>query len=167
MLIDTSNIRKFYIEKFSNILELTKDDSIVIDLEGGLFNYSNKFVKNINSNQFKKHYIKNSRRIVSNLTYTPNSKFVIHKIKDKLWPANIIAEMTHEDLYPELHKFLSLKKEKNMIKHIPIEEQPDGLIKCRFCKSMKTVYTQAQTRSADEPMTTFVTCLNCDKHFKF
>jgi transcription elongation factor S-II len=24
-----------------------------------------------------------------------------------------------------------------------------------------------QTRSADEPMTTFVTCLVCDKHWKF
>jgi len=33
--------------------------------------------------------------------------------------------------------------------------------KCRKCKSEKTSVSQAQTRSADEPMTTFVTCLEC------
>lgn len=42
-----------------------------------------------------------------------------------------------------------------------------GLFKCGKCKSNKTTYTQAQTRSADEPMTTFVTCLNCGNKWKF
>jgi transcription elongation factor S-II len=32
--------------------------------------------------------------------------------------------------------------------------------------SMCTYY-QLQTRSADEPMTTFVTCVNCDNRWKF
>ncbi len=31
--------------------------------------------------------------------------------------------------------------------------------KCGKCKQRKCKYSQAQTRSADEPMTTFVTCL--------
>ncbi|EXB74401.1 Transcription elongation factor A protein 2 [Morus notabilis] len=30
-----------------------------------------------------------------------------------------------------------------------------------------TVYHQMQTRSADEPMTTYVTCMNCNHHWKF
>ena len=44
-----------------------------------------------------------------------------------------------------------------------------GILKCGKCKQTKTVYTQAQTRSADEPMTTFVTCLNpaCNHTWKF
>lgn len=33
--------------------------------------------------------------------------------------------------------------------------------KCKKCKSDKTHVAQAQTRSADEPMTTFVTCMEC------
>jgi DNA-directed RNA polymerase subunit M/transcription elongation factor TFIIS len=40
-----------------------------------------------------------------------------------------------------------------------------------FCSSCKKKtrcdYYQLQTRSADEPMTTFVTCLECDKRWKF
>jgi len=39
---------------------------------------------------------------------------------------------------------------------------------CRSCKrKTKCDYYQMQTRSADEPMTTFVTCLECDTRWKF
>lgn len=39
---------------------------------------------------------------------------------------------------------------------------------CSGCKKKtKCDYYQMQTRSADEPMTTFVTCLECDKRWKF
>lgn len=39
---------------------------------------------------------------------------------------------------------------------------------CRRCKKQSSCdYYQLQTRSADEPMTTFVTCLECDKRWKF
>ena len=37
---------------------------------------------------------------------------------------------------------------------------------CHKCKSKKCSYYQLQTRSADEPMTTFVTCLNCNARWK-
>jgi len=38
--------------------------------------------------------------------------------------------------------------------------------KCGRCKQRKCKYSQAQTRSADEPMTTFVTCLVCGNRWK-
>lgn len=38
---------------------------------------------------------------------------------------------------------------------------------CSRCKKKETTYYQLQTRSADEPMTTFVTCVNCNKRWKF
>ena len=43
---------------------------------------------------------------------------------------------------------------------------------CSRCKkngevSDQCTYYQLQTRSADEPMTTFVTCLNCGKRWRF
>ena len=39
--------------------------------------------------------------------------------------------------------------------------------KCGKCGQRKCTYYQLQTRSADEPMTTFVTCVNCDNRWKF
>jgi len=41
------------------------------------------------------------------------------------------------------------------------------LIKCGGCGKSNTTYHQAQTRSADEPMTTFVLCNECGKRWKF
>lgn len=46
------------------------------------------------------------------------------------------------------------------------EENYEGLFKCGKCKSTKTSYYQMQTRSADEPMTTFVTCTGCGNKWK-
>ncbi|KAK2657971.1 hypothetical protein Ddye_011023 [Dipteronia dyeriana] len=39
--------------------------------------------------------------------------------------------------------------------------------KCGRCGQRKCTYYQMQTRSADEPMTTYVTCVNCNNHWKF
>jgi DNA-directed RNA polymerase subunit M/transcription elongation factor TFIIS len=41
-----------------------------------------------------------------------------------------------------------------------------GMFTCRKCKKSKVTYTQAQTRSADEPMTTFFCCLACGNRWK-
>jgi transcription elongation factor S-II len=40
-------------------------------------------------------------------------------------------------------------------------------LRCGKCGQKKVSYTQAQTRSADEPMTTFCECLNCGNRWKF
>ena len=39
--------------------------------------------------------------------------------------------------------------------------------RCGKCKSRNVVYTQRQTRGADEPMTIFATCKDCGNRFKF
>lgn len=46
------------------------------------------------------------------------------------------------------------------------EDDYNGLFKCGKCKSVKTTYYQMQTRSADEPMTTYVTCKGCGNRWK-
>lgn len=41
------------------------------------------------------------------------------------------------------------------------------LLKCGKCKQRNCTYNQLQTRSADEPMTTFVMCNSCGNRWKF
>lgn len=41
------------------------------------------------------------------------------------------------------------------------------LFTCGKCKGKRCTYTQVQTRSADEPMTTFVFCNDCGNRWKF
>lgn len=43
----------------------------------------------------------------------------------------------------------------------------EGQFMCFKCGSKKCTYYQLQTRSADEPMTTFVTCSQCFNRWKF
>ncbi|CAB4492208.1 unnamed protein product [Rhizophagus irregularis] len=42
-----------------------------------------------------------------------------------------------------------------------------NMFRCGKCGERKTTYFQMQTRSADEPMTTFVTCIVCNNRWKF
>ena len=164
--------RQICIDKFSSILNLVPDHPIVLNLEKGIFNETIKYSKeksielkwsNIN---FDKKYSQLARKVLANITYTPNANDVKQKIFKNIWPPETIAAKSHNELYPEYHEKIKVKI---MAKHINTnpEQEHDGFFTCGKCKTKKTTYTQAQTRSADEPMTTFVTCLNCNHRWKF
>ena len=162
--------RQTAINKISLFLDLNKEDPIVLNIEKGIFNNSITFCKKNNfdlkwSNyNFVKHYSTNCRRILANISYTPNSKNFIEKIKSKKINAYDLVKCTKEEMYPELWSDIHLNI---MKKYITKEEEiSDGIFTCNNCKSKKTVYYQLQTRSADEPMTTYVTCTNCNKKWK-
>ena len=75
---------------------------------------------------------------------------------DVLWPEGPFAQMTLA------RRARELEIERNRV----AEKDYEGLFKCGRCKSLKTTYYQMQTRSADEPMTTYVTCKNCSNRWK-
>ena len=164
--------RQYCIDKFSAVFDLVVDNPIVLNLEKGIFNETIKYCKeksielkwsNIN---FSKKYSQLARKVLANLTYTPNASEVKQKILENIWPAETIAAKTHKELNPEFYAVINSKIMSKYINMNP-EQEHDGFFTCGKCKSKKTTYTQAQTRSADEPMTTFVTCLNCDNRWKF
>lgn len=43
----------------------------------------------------------------------------------------------------------------------------EGIAECRKCGSKKTFSNQKQTRSSDEPMTTFTKCANCGDEWTY
>ncbi len=77
------------------------------------------------------------------------------------------AETTEVDHNPERWREIiekTIEKEKALRK----DKTASMFMYCSSCKRQtKCDYYQLQTRSADEPMTTFVTCLECDKRWKF
>jgi len=50
--------------------------------------------------------------------------------------------------------------------NIDIDEIAEGVFKCNKCGSRKTTYYSLQTRSADEPMTNYITCVSCKNRWK-
>ena len=162
--------RETFINNSAKYTGLPKDSVKILNLEKGVFNRAVKYCKDNgyplkwSDPNFTKEYSSVARRILSNINYTPNAKNFIKYMKEDCENTSEIAYFTKEQFYPELWNDLRSK----MLERIIVkEEEVVGLFKCNTCKSNKTTYYQMQTRSADEPMTTYVTCLNCNRRWKF
>ncbi|KAI0197655.1 transcription elongation factor s-ii [Astrocystis sublimbata] len=80
------------------------------------------------------------------------------------------AVMTHKQLQSAEQRKADAELEKENLKkaQVPMAEKSvSDSLECGSCKKKMVSYTQAQTRAADEPMTTFCECMNCGKRWKF
>uniref|UniRef100_F7CPG0 Transcription elongation factor n=1 Tax=Monodelphis domestica TaxID=13616 RepID=F7CPG0_MONDO len=84
-------------------------------------------------------------------------------------PPDLFARMTAEEMASDELK----EMRKNLTKEAIREHQmaktggtQTDLFTCGKCKKKNCTYTQVQTRSADEPMTTFVVCNECGNRWK-
>lgn len=81
-----------------------------------------------------------------------------------------LLEMSHDDLANEDLKKTRVEVHERMTRDAqPFNKQEASTdqFRCGRCKQRKCNYYQMQTRSADEPLTTFVTCVNCNNRWKF
>ena len=156
-----ANIRK----KLDEILENEKNST---NLEKGIFNYTlkeaehHKIVKKWDNKQFVQIYLDHLRSIIANLKGD-----ILKQIKDGTMKPHIVAFMTHQELSPERWDDLiaaKIKRDKNKFE-VNISAATDTF-NCRKCKANQCTYYQMQTKSADEPMTTFVQCIPCGNRFK-
>ncbi|KAF5297665.1 hypothetical protein FQA39_LY11996 [Lamprigera yunnana] len=84
--------------------------------------------------------------------------------------ASRLAVMTAEEMANDEIKQLREKFAKEAINeaHLAtVQGTKTDLLKCGKCKKRNCTYNQIQTRSADEPMTTFVLCNECGNRWKF
>jgi len=118
----------------------------------------------------------------TNQAYKSKIRSLFVNLKDKNNPGlreNVVSgdisvdrfsKMSSEEMASEERKAADNKiKEQNFQSSLGAEEQQaeTDAFQCSRCKQRKCRYRQAQTRSADEPMTTFVTCTNCNNRWKF
>ncbi|KAI1543402.1 RPB9 DNA-directed RNA polymerase subunit M Transcription elongation factor TFIIS [Pyrenophora tritici-repentis] len=79
-------------------------------------------------------------------------------------PAKRFVTMTHDEMKSDERRALDEKlKAENMNEAMvaQVEKAISKEFQCSKCKKKMVSYSQAQTRSADEPMTTFCECMNC------
>lgn len=163
--------RGIFIKNAAKFLDISEENVIVINMEKGIFNLTIEICKNNNFSlkwsdaNFVKLYSTKARQILANISYTPNKNDFKKRILTGQISAYDVGKMTKETMYPEFWNAVNNSSILELLKNPP--EKPDGMIQCRKCKSMKTDYYQLQTRSADEPMTTYVTCYNCENRWKF
>jgi transcription elongation factor S-II len=145
------------------------------DLERGIYNTALAEAKthgvrrHWDNPDFATIYKTVARRIVANVdpaAYVGNVSLV-ERLKEGEFTADKVAAMTHRELYPDHWQALAdeqLKRETTMLEGS--NEEGSDMFKCKRCKKSRTRYWEMQTRSADEPMTIFIRCLNCSKEWR-
>jgi transcription elongation factor S-II len=158
-----SNIR-------AKLNELICDEKHSINLEKGIFNYSlneaknRKVVKKWDNPYFVQIYIDRLRSIFINLK---NHTTLLEQLNSGTIKAHSIAFMTHQEMHPEKwDELITAKSIRDQNKFETNMEAATDTFTCRKCKSNKCTYYALQTRSSDEPMTIFVTCLDCGQRWK-
>lgn len=170
--------------KLGEVLNNSKDGS---NLEIGIYNYTlsksneKNIIKKWNNTYFVRIYLDKFKTIYINLKTDSIKQLITEK---KIKPHEL-AFMSHQEMLPEkwgaLIEDIKIKTEN---KYTPKVEASTNNFKCLKCLDIenrtaklekrelnqsffrKCTYYQLQTRSADEPMTTFVTCLNCNARWK-
>ena len=169
--IDKNDIRIKNIE----ILKTIIDEKTANVIEDSIYNYTceickkRKIMINWDNIFFRKIYLNKSRSLYSNIndkSYIGNKNFSL-KIKNNEIEMNRIAFLNFQEIFPEHWKKMlddKYKRDKKLY-----EDKPEAMtdqFKCGRCKSKKCTYYELQTRSADEAMTIFITCLNCGNRWK-
>jgi len=155
------NIKK----QIDKILNNEKNSS---NLEKGIFNYTlreaerHKIVKKWDNKHFVQIYVDHLRSIITNLKGDILKQVIEGNIKP-----HVVAFMTHQELCPE--KWCQMietktKRDKNKFE-TNIAAATDAFT-CRKCKGNQCTYYQMQTRSADEAMTTYISCIQCGTRWK-
>ena len=144
------------------------DDTQSILLEDEIYNFSVNYARINNVEEIVEEiYTHKVNDIIANIdsSNTIKNNYLLNAIQDNKVDILDIPNMTPDKLFPEIWKPILDKiawleyKKKNMA--------TTDIFFCKKCKKKKCTFYQLQTRSADEPMTTFVNCLVCGNTWKF
>lgn len=161
------NSLKFLEEFFS------KED--IISLERGIYEatYDNAVKQyiplNWKSSAFCETYRQLVRSVLSNIhpkSPVRNTR-LLTRVREGEFKLYDIPFMSSYDMFPE-HWFALkdklLQREQKILEGN--KSRATDQFKCRRCQKRECTYYELQTRSADEPMTIFITCLNCGKEWR-
>lgn len=145
-----------------------------LNLERGVFNHTLDIAPTDKSkswnDMFKTLYVQKAVSVYVNLnphSYLNNTGYLTRLLNGTYNEFDTV-KLEPKDRFPERWAELTKIHARDITQEIYKEDaNVEGMFKCGKCKTYKTTYYQLQTRSCDEPLTTFVTCLNCNNRWKF
>ncbi len=169
---DINEIRKNNITILNKVINNMNKTKII---EESIFKFTceksniRKVIKKWENPIFRKIYINKSRSLYMNLkkdSYIKNTS-LITKINSPKFDLENIAFMTYQEIFPEhWKKLLDEKYKREAVMYEDKTEAMTDMFKCGRCKQRKCTYYELQTRSADEGMTIFITCVNCGNRWR-
>lgn len=179
MTDNSVDIKDSYIQYAEKVLDRAKNQMAInsilenielsLKIEMGIFEYSLIYCLN---NAYDLKFLKpvyNDKvyNILANLNpnnHIQNKTFKENILNGKINPSDV-AFMAPSQLHPKKWEYWIKKREYKEWRENSIAYST--AYKCYKCGESKAKVTQAQTRSADEPMTTYVSCMSCHNTFKF
>ena len=147
----------------------------IADLEIGIYNWcihcadNTDIIKNWGNKRFANMYKAKAISALVNLnpeTYVKNER-LLQRLKEKEYKPHDIPFMKPENTFPE--KWRHVIDKKQVKEHYAFQDKQEAMTDqflCGKCKKRECVYYELQTRSADEPMDVYITCLNCGHRWR-
>lgn len=167
------NIRDSSISKINQYVD---DIDISTEIENEIYKYSVNYAicrsisPKLSNYLFMRIYKPKVYSIVSNLNtnseYIKNKKLLTKLLTNTISPESLV-NMKPYDLHPRRWKKY-IKKQELLDKEVvdlSLQATTDQF-KCAKCKSKKCTYVSVQIRSADEGMTSFITCVECSHSWR-
>jgi hypothetical protein len=159
--LDKSVDRINSIEKME---KLTNDYYIAKEIECGIFEFVLTRIKELNiiAKILPNMYFKMLDEIINNLNIKNNPTLLPNILNGTIEPFKIAFFSPHQ-IHP-------LKWKKEIDKQIETAKLRDDvpttdLYKCYKCGARRSIVHQVQIRCADEPMTLFITCIECNNTY--
>jgi transcription elongation factor S-II len=139
------------------------------DLELGVFNATleeadrRRVLRSWKDHRFINLY---KHKVISMMSNLKNDGLV-RRIKAKEFAPHELAFMKHEAMCPEL--WTSIINERRRMEESMMNSNKYVMttqFTCGKCKKNECAFYEMQTRSADEPMTVFVNCINCGNRWR-
>jgi transcription elongation factor S-II len=157
-----------------NKLEIPNDKCVKIEASITSYTINSAYNRKIQQSwevpAFRKIYLNKCRSLYTNLdkdSYIENKNLFTRLITIPEFNIENIASMSYQELFPEIwKKMMDDKYKREKLLYEEKQEAMTDQFKCARCKSRKCTYYELQTRSADEAMTIFITCINCGNRWK-
>ena len=164
-----TNVRKEFQKTF-------KEDWIYINIEKGIYNSTIDKCKRRNefcdpceqwSRIFLLTYQQVFKSVYSNICGNIHNPVLLEKVRDRKILPHQLAFMTARELFPEKWSQLLDEQQKraDALNELEVGKTTDQY-RCGRCGNRKCTYYELQIRSADEPMTIFITCTQCGNQWK-
>lgn len=164
-----SNPEKFRENIHNKFVPILEDETLSLNMEKAIYNYAikeanqRKIVKKWDNPLFVQLYADRLRSIYINLKIPE----LLEQIKSRELAPQTVVFMTHQEFKPDhWRELIANKIKRDASRYTNNIEASTDMFTCKKCRSKRCTYYELQTRSADEPATIFVTCLDCGKNWK-
>ena len=165
--------RMICIQKMDHLLH---NHELSNEIEESIYEYSLQQAEmkgihpSIDNKYFKRMYVNKVISLYNNLdqhSYIHNDQF-LNRVLQKEFDIKKIAFLSPQDINKEhWQKYIDRQLANDEFLYSRTAGIRTNEYKCNRCKERNCTYYLLQVRCSDEPMTTFVNCLNCGNRWNF